>query len=243
MFILINSHIRNIEAQRVLLESIPATLHSRTVVAVGGCNSTERLFQQGGVWYLQVQHNSIDFTGLVAVLEHRDLLQHALGPSIAGAFTLHDTMSFGKRTAEILANMSLEELNSTRALTGSARSDKYQSSMNMGFYTLDALDSVARELLHWRGPTDGNPLAELAAKKHQIGTEGSLFLSISNTCNGTCIASSFCRHAITLPNYTFQYDGSKHIRRVLYFPELDLYKYKANFQWIPRKYPNYAMVP
>lgn len=250
--IVINSHKRNFRSQRVAVASIPSPLHSRVVVAVGGSDREGLLTREDGVWHLHVRHNSLDFTGLIAAVEHRkQLLDDALGVATPGFLYLHDTIVFGPRTPLLLAQFfGNYSLNHSRALAGSKK-DRYIPSMNMGFYTFSMLDRVADELLRkWRGPVANPQLRDLHAqeitlKKHHVGAEGMMFriyhrmfLDGDSTCE---FVRAICRPPQVVPNASFTYNGSRIKRRVLYFHVLDLTKYQANYFWRAARTPNYAM--
>ena len=182
-WLVINSRSGNVEPRQLLLASLPPSLRARALVVVGN-SSREGILRQeppDGVWHLEVKQNTVDFTALVALEEHRALLNATLWSAQGsmhedreappGFLLLHDTCRAGPRFQDLLQQQVFD--NRSRLLSGDAFLPT--TSRNMGYYSNTMLRQMHTTLMRWRS-TD-NPSGDDAGKikRLQIGAEGLLF--------------------------------------------------------------------
>lgn len=97
--LLINSHNSSRAASLLLARLVNFNLED-TLLVIGGAGVTS-LSRVGGTWTLRVLHNSIDFTALIAVVEHDQLVRNSLG-DIWSYFYVHDTVVLGPQFSKRL---------------------------------------------------------------------------------------------------------------------------------------------
>ena len=183
-----------------------------------------------GVHAYLVPHNSIDFTGLVSVLE--------LGLVADRWFVLHDTVIVGPTFYErVTAHDSHDSSGDTRD-TGSSDADSSVPltsdgpSMNMGSYAWTFLVSHRDEILSSTFKNASNdPDVVRMYKKNAVRLEDDLFRRArTGTGAGARAGAGAYNHTprlVTGP--TNVYGPGKSPRIVEYYPDVDLYKMKANW--------------
>ncbi len=205
--VVINSHVNTIGLKRCIESLIGATNPGKIVVVSGGEKDVS-MKNYDTHWKLCVKQNSIDFTGLIAICEHLDLIQSNV-EDFSVIFYTHDTIEVGSDFwTEIRARTMDKSIRLTRGAT-----------MNIGFYTVEHILKSKDKLLSYRSSDDPSMLELLDLKKKGVDWEGSLFDN----------DGSLCKKAIVDGNCTSVYDkGSCRIKE--YYPEIQLTKFKANFQ-------------
>jgi hypothetical protein len=203
--ILVNSYIKNGKAVESLVESMrsaPMFDAFEIVVVVGGYDAYSHEVLDGIV-YVKANHNSIDNTALLAVLEYPFFNKYS------SYFYLHDTCKVGPLFFEAVA--ALPPASSIKMKT------PYGTSMNIGYYTSAVIRSGHAFLTSMRGDNP-DQIAEL--KLRCVLTEDWLFKQ-DPTCTHLDVAMT-----VYPPIDPY---GTGVPRRVEYFPEIDLFKFKANW--------------
>lgn len=134
--VVINSTLANAHARRILLDSLQRDGDNDTkeiIVVVGGCAASDVILHPGARSHMEVRvtHNSIDFTGLIALYELGD------GALPDRFLYIHDTCRAGPRFWDC-ARHALEHY-SLATLTG--------PSMNMGVYSREYVQAVGAEMV------------------------------------------------------------------------------------------------
>jgi hypothetical protein len=234
---LINSNIKNKDI--VLPKLIDSFILNKIVpenilVVFGGC---DKIFFQKNNHYsiLGVTHNSIDFTALIAVIEHvYSLIDNNF--SIPDYwFYLHDTCELGASFHSFLENyiFTLDSNVNTIPLT-------YYKSMNIGLYKYTFLLNHKNKIFELR--SYNHPSIEQIEYFKNIGVMKEDFIfyldknNIMYTNNINIFNISFTQHnnkdRLLLHNAlpSIIYENSKILRITEYFSSLDFYKYKANWE-------------
>lgn len=208
--IVINSHIKNVDIPlKNLLSTIKQNNNSNNNIniyaIIGGCNKFKE-YNIDNIKYIEVTHNSIDFTGLITLIEYEIIKTEWF-------FYLHDTCKVGKRFYDyILKICPLLKKNYTYSFT--------RHSMNMGFYNINILLKYKEKLLILKN--NSNNIEDIIKyKKLGVSYEG--FIFILNKENHLILK---CTKIIDSPKYIY---SDKILRITEYYKELDLYKYKANW--------------
>ena len=189
-----------------------------TLVISGGA-PRESLVRTDKCTFFRVQHNSLDNTGLIALIDRWETISAAMG-AFDSFFYSHDTVEFGPQFRSLLT--SYDGSTSARLLP--------RLSMNMGLYTMPELRRCDHVLSHRR--SENLPgLAELKSLKAlNVYWEDSVFACMQTTRSLT--TQERCRIA-TDPRRV--YNGS--LRLTEYMADLDLTKYKANWRALNRTTP------
>ncbi len=231
---LINSNIKNKKIvlpkliNSFILNKIPP---EKILIVFGGC---DHIFFKKETHYsiLGVTHNSIDFTALIAVIEHVYSLidNDFLLPDYW--FYLHDTCMLGTNFFAYLNNF-LETMDynfqyNTLPLT-------YYKSMNIGLYKYTFLLNHKNRILKLRS-SNYPPLDQIQhLKKIGVYYEDFIFYLDNNKCdfNEKNFKLSFTNtsnedRVVLRPQII--YENSNILRITEYFKSLDFYKYKANWE-------------
>ena len=204
--ILINAYNYPDKATDLLIKSINNNL--KILIVSYGKNTR---FQQidDNIYNLQVIHNSIDYTALIAVVEHRDLLIE--NDIIHNCwFYIHNTTKFGKSFKPSMLR------NKTCRLTN-------YPSMNMGTYLHKDLLRCTDILLDKKSSDHPSKTEIIELKRNAIKTEDSIFKHLSKYKK----IGIYCGGKITIPEKLIY---SNNILRITeYYKKLDFYKYKANW--------------
>ena len=158
----------------------------------------------GNVTVIRCNHNSIDFTGLIALLE----IFH--GNKDDQYLYLHDTCRVGDDFFKKLRNIDLDGVSSIKL--------RIRDSMNMGIYSQSLINRFKDFLL---------------SKKNRDKERCMFFKSINYAEDHIFeqdpqnrILDNYHGHSFTGP---CDYYSTGTMRRVEHFPNLDLYKIKANW--------------
>ncbi len=229
---LINSNIKNKDI--VLPKLIDSFLLNKIapdhiLVVFGGCDT---IFFKKEQYYsiLGVTHNSIDFTALIAVIEHvYSLIDNQF--SIPDYwFYLHDTCMLGENFSshlyQFLENIEFEY--NTLPLT-------YYKSMNIGLYKYTFLLNHKNKILQLRSLN--HPSLEQIQYLKKLGVQYEDFIFYLDN-NKYVLNHTFFNHSFThtsnpdrmILDKSIIYENSNILRITEYFKPLDFYKYKANWE-------------
>ena len=203
--LLITSHTHNAHALDHLFESLvrcEGIDGFKNVIAVIGGHDTYSVGKRGVFTIVHVPHNSIDFTGLLTVLDTTEL-QHD------SYFYIHDTTVAGPRFAQRVLGL---------PDTTTSASFRFPS-MNIGLYS-HALLEDSKTLLETFRNTDESRAQE--AKRRCVDMEDCVFRS-NRTHQFLSTEPPLVQAEPT------EYYGTGVLRRVEYYPTMDLYKIKANW--------------
>ena len=200
--IIINSKDFHDRATSTIIESIP---HDIVVIVVshGLFN-----FKQCGdnIFNLVVPHNSIDYTGLIAILEHKEIVQRYISDII---FYTHNTAKFGSKFFELFEPCGNKSLTS-------------YPSMNIGTYNYSDLIKIEEEVKKFKSsnfPSD----AELNKLKINCIKHEDFLFKLLNVKNWYCD-----KNKILLNGPSDVYNTGT-LRITEYYSQVDFYKYKANW--------------
>lgn len=209
MKIVINSHINSTIALNHILESLKENdiNYCDVIVVIGGyynLDNYEIIFTNENITYIHVNHNSIDFTGLITLAElfKDDINEYYV--------YLHDTCKIGKNFYNKLKAIDLTNISSIRI--------NKTSSMNIGIYSQNIINKFEKFLLSKKN-TDPNKCLEFKSVNFN---EDYIF---DNDPNNKVLDNHNCW------NYTgpTDYYNTGTMRIVEYYNNLDLYKIKANW--------------
>jgi hypothetical protein len=215
MKIVINSYIKNTIALNHLLDSMKQQSEFTSydiIVVLGGyynnkCYEIYRSVEKvDNITYIRCNHNSIDFTGLITMLELYSKNKDEY------YFYLHDTCKIGDNFFKKLQSIDLTNVSSIKL-------NKWFS-MNMGIYSQEIINQ-SKEFLLSKKNTDENRSMEFKCVNFQ---EDFIFNNDPNN--------------ILLDNYDgpecsgeqVDYYNTGTMRIVEYYPNIDLYKIKANWR-------------
>ena len=206
--LLINSHINNSNALQLLLDSINLLEGVFNIyIVIGGCYDLPSydIAQRENQTLIKANHNSIDFTAFISILECSDILHIKENESF---LYLHDTCKVG-----------LEFINKLKKYTPFNTIGIGHPSMNIGIYEMKTLKQFERNIMELK---NNDPLKELFFKNQGFNVEG-LILHLSR-----CPLIINNKAPYEVKGYEDVYNtGFK--RRIDYIECLDLYKFKANY--------------
>lgn len=205
IYIIVNSVKSNELAASILIKSIP---YNWTIVLVVGDSDTTCIHEKvQNVLRCEVEHNSIDFTGLVCLIENEAQIKEKLGNNLPKAWLyLHDTTEFFDPDAFL--NKQTYPLITSR-LCGCM-------SMNMGIYTHKDILKIKSKIIEYKFV---NQCTLQQFKAHLVNTENILFNILK--------VPQFMSKRST--DGFFNYPGSNVKRLKEVYIDIGLYKYKANF--------------
>jgi hypothetical protein len=177
---------------------------------IGGHQEYKKIENELGVNLYHANHNSIDITGLISVLE--------LGFESDYWFLLHDTITVGPNFAKAVSSVKYNDTTITMTSDG--------LSMCIGAYPKSHLDKLRDKIISLKN-TNYSPEGLQNAKKLAIQTED--FFLYPKT--------QFYNNKPRLTKGPIDVYGNGIMRIIEYFPDIDLYKIKAN--WHPKE--NYEM--
>ena len=207
MKIVINSHSKSNIALQHLLESLKENdiNYCDVIVVIGGhynLNNYE-IIEDENITYIHANHNSIDFTGLITLMElYGDINEHYV--------YLHDTCKIGKKFYEKIHSIDLTNVSSIKIIK--------RYSMNIGIYSQNIINNFKDFLLSKKN-TDDNKCMEFKSINY---CEDYIF---DNDTNNK-VLDNFNSYNCTGPT---DYYNTGTMRIVEYYPNLDLYKIKANW--------------
>jgi len=207
MKIVINSHINGTIALDHLLESMKLYKEFNEyeiIIIIGGYykNNDYEIKKVDNLTYIYCNHNSIDFTGLIALLDlYHDAKDHY--------FYLHDSCKIGSRFYEKLKKIDTNNVSSIKI--------NKNFSMNIGIYSQEIINNFYDFLLSKKN------IDESKCMDFKINSnEDHIFKNDPNN--------------LLLENYNnwiyygpVDYYKTGTMRIVEYYPNLDLYKIKANW--------------
>lgn len=209
MKIIINSHNKSNIALEHLLESMKECEEFNDyeiIVFIGGYyNNTEyKTIKKENITYVECNHNSIDFTGLITLSElySDDINEHYL--------YLHDTCKVGKNFYKKLKAIDLSNVSSIRI--------NRPHSMNIGIYSQKIINQV-KDFLSTKKNTNEK---ECMKFKSVNFNEDWIF----NNDKNNFVLNNYFRNSHTGP---LDYYKTGTMRIVEYYENLDLYKIKANW--------------
>jgi len=210
MKIVINSHAKSDIALKHLIESMQLCKEYsqyEIIVAIGGYYSIKNyeISKNENITYIKCNHNSIDFTGLITLAElfSENIDEYYL--------YLHDTCKVGENFYKKIKSIALTNIVSIRINRG--------PSMNIGIYSQKIINDF-KDFLMKNKNTDENKL--MSFKKNAILLEDYIFKNDKKNI----VLDNYRGRNITSPT---DYYNTKTMRIVEYYPNLDLYKIKANW--------------
>lgn len=205
MKIVINSHKNSTIALNHLLESMGSQTDYEVLIAIGGYyeKPTYEIKKEGNLTYIYCNHNSIDYTGLIALydLYSKDVDEHY--------FYTHDTCRVGPEFYTKLKSIDLTNVSSIRLNRG--------FSMNMGIYSQKVINHFKDFLIRKTNRSEENLL-------HFKVNNNEDYLFIHDPTN--IVLENYNGHKYTGPTDYYK-TGTPRI--VEYYPNIDLYKIKANW--------------
>ena len=208
MKIVINSHTKSNIALLHLLDSMKQYkehLEFEMIVVIGGYydHTDYQIETQGNITYIKSMYNSIDYTGLIALLE--------LYKNDEYYFYMHDTCKVGPDFFNKLRSIDLTNVSSIRIHA------KY--SMNIGIYSSKIINIYKEFLLDFKNTSE----------KHVMDFKYKAFRSedhIFRQDTKNSVLDKYAGWSYTGPT---DYYNTGTMRIVEHYPSLDLYKIKANF--------------
>lgn len=208
--ILVNSYIKGrfSDAVRRLHE---IGFDATQIVVVVGASPSDNVFVTDTHVQVNVTHNSIDFTALIAWLEHKECIDESLGVTTKSMFYMHDTCIIGERFHTLLSQRFTHK--TTRLVSNMLF--PLVKSCNMGIYSFEDILYTRDTLLRLKN-NDLDRKALVNVKNIGFLMEDVVFNEI-----GT-------RNAYDL---MFIPTGRRAGRTHLYVPSLDLTKLQANISF------------
>ena len=209
MKIVINSHINGKIALDHLLESMRSYKEYddfEIIIIIGGYykNNDYEIKKEDNITYIYCNHNSIDFTGLIALMElYPESTDHY--------FYLHDSCKIGGKFYQILKEIETNIQNIT-----SMKINK-NFSMNMGIYSQVIINKFKTFLLSKKN-TEESKCMEFkinSNEDHIFNNDPNNFL--------------FDNYNNWIHYGPVDYYKTGTMRIIEYYPTLDLYKIKANW--------------
>lgn len=216
MKIVVNSHINSNIARSHLLDSMKEKEEFRDfeiIIVIGGYYdlSDYEITKVENITYIKSYHNSIDFTALITLLDlYKDCTDEYY-------LYLHDTCKIGDLFYKKLKSIDLTNVSSIR-ING-------PFSMNIGIYSQKIINKNLSSLVNFKN-TDEKKL--LHFKAECVKYEDYIFKNDKNNK----ILDNYNGWNYTEPT---DYYKTGTMRIVEYYPNLDLYKIKANWKignWI-----------
>jgi hypothetical protein len=207
MKIVVNSHTKSSIALQHLLESLKENDDTNydIIVIVGGYYDLDdyEIIKGENITYIHANHNSIDFTGLITLLElYSDIDEHYI--------YLHDTCKVGNNFYNKLKSIDLTNVSSIKI--------NKRFSMNIGIYSQRIINEFNDFLLSKKNRNEN----ECMRYKSVDYAEDHIF---KHDANNT-VLDGYDGWNYTGPT---DYYNTGTMRIVEYYPNLDLYKIKANW--------------
>ena len=206
--IVINSHKNFTIALNILLKSLKENklYEYYNFIVIIGESSSFSIEKIGNITYVYETHNSIDFTGLLTLVDHPYIRKSDI------CFYMHDTCITGKNFLSILDNINLDEI--------TTMSMKDLPSQNIGFYRYDFLDNNLKALRVLKNfMFDENAIN--AYKMIGIYLEDFFFRSNKDHITPT--------NKNIIKSNPYDYYNTGNLRNVTYIEHFDLYKTSVNF--------------
>jgi hypothetical protein len=209
MKIVINSHNKSNIALTHLLESMKICEEYNEyeiIIMIGGyyTNTEYEISQNENITYIKCNHNSIDFTGLITLMElYSDRINEYY-------IYLHDTCKIGKNFYKKIKSIDLTNVSTIKI--------NRAFSMNIGIYSQKIINEFKMFLLTKKN-TDENKC--MLFKSHDFNED-----YIFNNDVNNIILDNYDDSNYTGPT---DYYNTGTMRIVEYYPNLDLFKIKANW--------------
>lgn len=209
MKIVVNSHINSDVALQHLLKSLNDNdvNYCDIIIVIGGYYDLDNyeIIKDKNITYIHANHNSIDFTGLITLLElySNDVQEHYI--------YLHDTCRIGKNFYNKLRSIDLTDVSSMKI--------NKHFSMNIGIYSQNIINKFENFLTSKKNK-DKSKCMEF--KKNNLQCEDYIF----NRDPNNRLLDNYDDWKYTGP---VDYYNTGTMRIVEYYPNLDLYKMKANW--------------
>jgi hypothetical protein len=208
MKIVINSHIKSNIALHHLLKSLKENdiNYCDVIVIIGGHYNLNnyKITKDENIRYILANHNSIDFTGLITLLE---LYSHNTNEYYV---YLHDTCRIGKQFYNKIKSIDLTNVSSIKI--------NKNFSMNIGIYSQVIINNFKDFLLSKKNTNEN----ECMRYKSVNYNEDYIF----NNDKNNKLLDNYNAWNYTGPT---NYYNTGTMRIVEYYPNLDLYKIKANW--------------
>ena len=209
--IVINSHKSGTIALNKLLDSLKKCDEFKNysiIIFIGGYYDNDDGYYENkdeNITYVYCNHNSIDFTGLISILEY-------LPKKDEYYFYLHDTTVVGPSFLKNLNDIDLKNVTSMRL--------RPKVSMNMGIYSNELIHN-SRDILNEFKNTDENKLQYY--KNKGVNDEDIIF----NNDNNSKIINNKDNFVSVSEPYDYYNTG---VMRIVEYYNIDLYKIKANWE-------------
>ena len=136
--IVINSNKKFTKALEHLLQSLKKCEEYNNyniIVVIGGYYELDSyvISNDRNIMYIKANHNSIDFTGLISILENIELF------NCTHFFYMHDTCAVGEKFLKILNDVDIYSVTTYKI--------KLRSSMNIGIYSTQIIKKFETFLL------------------------------------------------------------------------------------------------
>ena len=208
MKIVINSHIKSDIALNHLLSSMKICDEYNEydiIIIIGGYYDINKykISKNKNITYIKCYHNSIDYNGLITLMElyYDNIYEYYL--------YLHDTCKIGKDFYKKLKSIDLTNISSIKI--------NKNFSMNIGIYSQKIINEFKFFLL-----TKKNINENKCMEFKNDGQEDYIF----NNDKNNIVLDNYDDWNYTGPT---DYYGTGTIRIVEYYPNLDIYKIKANW--------------
>lgn len=215
--IVINSHCKsNIPLEHLLnsMKKLDKYSNFQIIICIGGYYNliNYQIETNENITYIKCNHNSIDYTGLITLME---LYTNNVDNYY---FYLHDTCTVGINFYNKLENINLKSISSIK-ING-------PFSMNIGIYSQKIINNFNKFLLSKKNLIDSESI-----KFKAFGEEDYIFNNDSNNKVLDQFDSWW-----TCIDGPLDYYKTGTMRIVEYYPNIDLYKIKAN--WCYKSNPN-----
>ena len=210
VYILINSHFEGQVALQWLLQNVYACDRFCVLIVVGGAPEEIMYEESNNVYRCHVKHNSIDFTGMIALLEHEKQLEQLMNGLPDRWFYMHDTCEISD--CDLFATSCKQTIDTTKLLN--------TTSMNMGIYTYRDILANKPLLMQLRSTDMPNTQEIYNLKRNAIKHEDIIFHNLST--------NSVLSSKETLKE-EFSYPGSNVKRKIEVYKDIGLKKFKANW--------------
>lgn len=219
MKIVINSHKNSSIALNHLLESMKIQENFKNyhiIICIGGFYENNQYYIETNenITYIKCYHNSIDFTGLITLFELYRMNETDY------YFYLHDTCKVGSNFFNKLNLLSLDIHNEN---ISSMRITK-NASMNIGIYSQKLINGYEYFFQEIKNTVEANAMK---LKQHPF-TEDYIF----NSDNNNKVIDNYNIHDVCNKcniSEPVNYYNTGVLRIVEYYPNVDLYKMKANW--------------
>ena len=190
LIIVVNSVAANVVPRQHIINTLSLAKHSpwesQRILIVVGASSREVLYRSNasGHAMLEVEHNSVDFTALIGLIEHETQVIELLG-SFTCLLYLHDTVTVERAFFDRLSAFDL----------GVSRPLMSLPSLNMGLYMWADVRSrrCSGQLLALKQTANGKNRSVLALKRKGVLWEDAFFRScirFKAACSG--VATPLC---------------------------------------------------